>query len=321
MSSHPTELFRAMQRARRAARRHAIAATRAGFQAHEQALTEILLTRTAPPLAVVPFTQRQEAATGADWLWWWRGTAGEWFGALVQAKRNKPRLGGPWYDFGYASSNGARQVESLLQSAAHLGVPAVYVLYNHPAVPDWSCLASPCCYVGRESWRTRLGVAVLPALLAGSLAGFEEVAPCFSRPLECLACRVPLRGHTSWLGPDIRDPQLQAFLQEEPPAGGARQVARMLLAQLQDLRAQQFGVATQDVVHRPSVSPDAVFKELPDDRGHFGEPYFEHVLRGLRSRAPWYIEELVQGGLVDGVAQELPDVAGVVIVDDVSEPE
>jgi hypothetical protein len=84
-----------LQTARRATVRHALAAERAGFASHEQALTEVVLTRAAPAVQVSTFSQREEARTGADWLWWWRGR-GEWFGALVQAKRNKPLHSRPW---------------------------------------------------------------------------------------------------------------------------------------------------------------------------------------------------------------------------------
>lgn len=88
-----------LQTARRSAVRHATAAARAGFAAHEQALTEIVLTRAAPAAQVWTFSQREEGKTGVDWLWGWRD-AGEWFGMLVQAKRNKPAHSRPRYDFG-----------------------------------------------------------------------------------------------------------------------------------------------------------------------------------------------------------------------------
>lgn len=47
-------MFGRLQTGRRAVTRHAVAASRAGFDAHEQALTEILLTRVAPPALTVP---------------------------------------------------------------------------------------------------------------------------------------------------------------------------------------------------------------------------------------------------------------------------
>src|SRR5690606_13749003 len=90
IGQHEAVLRDDLQTARRAAKRHAAAADRAGFTAHEQALTEIVLTRAAPSASVYTYSQRDEGRVGADWLWWWRGTR-EWFGVLVQAKRNKPR--------------------------------------------------------------------------------------------------------------------------------------------------------------------------------------------------------------------------------------
>lgn len=138
-----------LKTARRAALRHATAADHAGFQAHEQALTEIVLTRNAPVTQVWTYTQREEARTGADWLWWWR-SGGEWFGALVQAKRNKPRLSMPWYDFGYRTGSGHRQIDLLLGHARNLGVPAVYVLYNYPRIDPHAAVGTPCCVAPNE---------------------------------------------------------------------------------------------------------------------------------------------------------------------------
>lgn len=304
-----------LRTARRAAVRHAAAAQRAGFNAHEQALTEIVLTRAAPAARVWTFSQREEARTGADWLWWWRG-GGEWFGALVQAKKNKPLRGAPWYDFGYRTASGPRQVDQLLHEATRWGVPAVYVLYNHPRVSPSVQVSSPCCVLPSEGWRARLGVAVVPALVAQSLVGgAEDAAVQYSRPLECLACggRGP-RLITS-VRSSITDDNLIQFL------GGTslslpRLVARGVLAQVAWMRMGQARRASPEL-GRPALDVfDRVFTGLPSDQGHLAEPYFEHVLRGLRSQPPWYVAAALEGVRAEELANELGGIAGLVVFDD-----
>ncbi len=283
-----------LQTARRATVRHALAAERAGFASHEQALTEVVLTRAAPAVQVSTFSQREEARTGADWLWWWRGR-GEWFGALVQAKRNKPLHSRPWYDFGYRTNSGSRQVDRLLDTAKRLEVPAVYVLYNHPAIPPSVSVSSPCCTLPSEGWRTRLRVAVLPALMAETLVGGnEELAVRYARPLECLACT----GLAPRLIPKVRlgieDSELLQFLSGQS-LDLPQLVARGLLAQLADMRLGQFRQAPSDFGPSDLDMLDRVFRDLPTDAGHFAEPYFGHVLRGLRTRPPEYVTAVLEG--------------------------
>ncbi len=299
-----------LRTARRAAVRHAAAASRAGFNAHEQALTEIVLTRAAPAARIWTFSQREEARTGADWLWWW-SSGSEWFGALVQAKRNKPRHGLPWYDFGYRTGAGDRQIDLLLGHARRLGVPAAYVLYNHPRIEPGVTLGSPCCIAPYESWRTRLGVAVVPALLAQPLVGgSEDVAIQHARPLECLVCAGRRPRLLRPVASSVIDPDLRSFLR-----GGSvtltRVVALGLLAQLAQMRMGQFRAAPATGVELDA--PRQVFRQLPTDRGHFVEPYFEHVLRGLLRQPPWYLNALLEGGTWESVAEELDGVEGVVL--------
>lgn len=300
-----------LQTARRAAKRHAAAADRAGFTAHEQALTEIVLTRAAPSASVYTYSQRDEGRVGADWLWWWRGTR-EWFGVLVQAKRNKPRsTRTPWYDFGYQTGSGARQVDLLLASARRLGVPAVYVLYNHPAIGRSVSVSAACCSYPRESWRTRLQVAVVPALMAPGLIGNEDVAAQHARPLECLVCHGPVPALLRPVVTGITSEKLRRFITGED-GDFPRVVARGLLTQLADRRLGQLRAAS-DVVGPTSQIPDRVFVDLPEDLGHFTEPYFEHVLRGLRTQAPEYVSALQEGVPFDELGADLEGVDGVVV--------
>lgn len=128
-----------------------------GVDQHEETLTQSLLLdlRVAvPELNVRTFTRQEEnRASGADWLWWWRGRD-RWFAHLVQAKRLTEGSGGKaGYSVGYRpsrrSSTGSPaplQIDTLLSAAGALGVPAVYALYN-PSRPGErltpGCLAVP----------------------------------------------------------------------------------------------------------------------------------------------------------------------------------
>jgi hypothetical protein len=128
-----SEVRQRLMAGRRAVVWHGTAAKRADFDAHEQAPTEILLTRVAPAVKFVTFTQVQEATAGSDWLWWWH-SGDSWFGMLVQAKRNTAKSGMPRYDFGYRSGRGkSRLVELVIGSVQSLKVPAVYVRHSSRA--------------------------------------------------------------------------------------------------------------------------------------------------------------------------------------------
>jgi hypothetical protein len=291
-----------LQTARRAATRHAVAAERAGFSAHEQALTEIVLTRAAPAARVWTFSQREEAKTGADWLWWWRG-GGQWFGALVQAKRNKPARREPWYDFGYRTGSGQRQVDVLLGTARRHRVPAVYVLYNHPPIPAGVSVSRPCCSSGYEGWRTRLRVAVLPALIAQALVGGMEDAALLIRSLQ----------------PAVTDPGLLQFLTGQPSTLPSL-VARGVLAQLTSARFGQFREATPELERLDREVLGRLFTDLPLDQGHFAEPYFDHVLRGLRREPPWYVAAALEGVPMEEIGADVEGIEGLVVFEDI-EPE
>lgn len=89
-------------------------------------------------------------------------------------------------------------------------------------------------------------------------------------------------------------------------------MARGLLTQLADRRLGQLRAAS-DVVGPTSQIPDRVFVDLPEDLGHFTEPYFEHVLRGLRTQAPEYVSALQEGVPFDELGADLEGVDGVVV--------
>lgn len=92
-----------------------------------------------------------------------------------------------------------------------------------------------------------------------------------------------------------------------------RVVARGLLTQLADRRLGQFRAAVPDVVGPASKISDRVFVGLPEDVGHFSEPYFEHVLRDLRTQAPEYVSALQDGVRFDEVGADLEGIEGVVV--------
>ena len=67
-------------------------------------------------------------------------------------------------------------------------------------------------------------------------------------------------------------------------------MAERLFAAVAQARRGQFSRA----VAAPLALPAArVFGEVPQDRGHFPGPYFEQVLRGLRTEAPTYVLDLL----------------------------
>lgn len=87
------------------------------------------------------------------------------------------------------------------------------------------------------------------------------------------------------------------------------------------MRLGQFRRASSEL-GRPAVgvaAPDRVLTDLPGDEGHFAEPYFEHVLRGVRRRPPEYVAAALEGAPMDDFAHDLEGVEGVVILEDVEE--
>jgi hypothetical protein len=50
-----------------------------------------------------------------------------------------------------------------------------------------------------------------------------------------------------------------------------------------------------DAAERVVTAPDPVSTDLPPDKGHFSEPCFQHILRGLRTRIPDYVHDVLAG--------------------------
>jgi hypothetical protein len=113
------------------------------------------------------------------------------------------------------------------------------------------------------------------------------------------------------------DPELVNFLRI--PQSGARAVAKATLDRVLKVRAGQFvGVSTAG----PGIMHDGghdelgrVFPDLPADTGHWGVPYFEHVLGPLRHAPPDYVREIQSGEFdVNRMSSRLSGTAGVVVV-------
>lgn len=147
------------------------------------------------------------------------------------------------------------------------------------------------------------------------VGGNEGIAVQYARPLECLACLSP----TPRLVPSVRlgiaDGELLQFLSAQS-LSLPRRVARGLLTQLTRMRMGQFRQAPPDF-RRPGLEvPDRVFTGLPTDTGHFAEPYFDHVLRGLRANPPEYVTAALKGLPMEEFAQVVEGIEGLVILDD-----
>jgi hypothetical protein len=309
-----TDVFDGLKAARRATARFVQSAVDRGFEPKEESITDYLLSQLPPDLDVRIFTRAEENSTyGADWLWWW--TDGhEWFGSLIQAKRRLP--GRRPYDFHYTPRRSGRnpdpepQIDTLLRAASRHGVPAVYALYNGDSLPEPVRDRCACTHQG-EATRTRLSTAVVPALVA-QLANPRGIDVSESwAPLECLACPHSDVGGTPLVLCALSS-EMKAFLRAD--ANLPRAVARRQLTQLAWARIGQFRAFS--AWQPPRLRNDRVVTETGDDRGHFSEPWIEHVMRGLRSEPPEYIWQLMEDELASAPA-ELDRLAGVVIVSSV----
>lgn len=312
----PHQLLEALGAARRAVDDYVATRRRQGATWDEETATQLLCMAAYPRIEAVEFNHHEERVTGADWLWWWVDSCDECFGMLAQAKKLHHRGQERWFiDFRYPGST-CRQMTSLFRTADDLEVAAAYVLYAGDAEyrAGLACgtdhaTSGPCPQCERAS------VSVLAALAARGVVRWSALSYPGRSALDAFQCSSPIEdladpAHSPALIHDLNlryvSPEVRRFLVE--PQSGARQVAKMILSQLSELRVGQFAAVTID---RTPVTGTAVFDELPDDVGHFGIPYFPHTLRGLRSRLPDYVPEVLQGARPQWL---LDRVAGVVIV-------
>ena len=283
----------------------------------ETSITEIVMSRAAAAVNVVPFTQPAETISGADWIWWWVD-ADSAYGMLVQAKRLNVHPGKWRFDFGYRSAAGGQQ-SILRATAASLNLVPVYALYLGTGdYRDWE----QCCddHQGRRCpWCVKRSVSLMPAMLADP-AIVNDSATTYERsvaleelwkPSSTRALLIPI------LMEDM-DPELINFLLT--PQAGVRQVAKSMIDRLLRTRAGQFTAVSPSASSiMRSGSHDRlgpVFPDLPSDSGHWGVPYFQHALGPLLHVPPDYVLEIESGEFgVGDVSSNMPgDVAGVVVV-------
>jgi hypothetical protein len=282
----------------------------------EEHATERLYMAAFPHVKWINFNRVQERATGSDWLWWWVDPTGECFGLLIQAKILKRRPNGSWFiDFRYRDGS---QMKNLLETANFFEVPAAYILY----CGDVSYREGLNCgsrHVNERCGRCeRASVSIVPGLIAdrvvaNSLSNYPgtSAVDAFHRsdPVEDLVDpdlpQMPLFDlNLRWVGADLR-----SFLLGRQT--GVRQVARLIFAAVSRMRKGDYRAETSERID--VGTNNAVFREVPSDYGHFGAAYFHHILRGLRTELPVYVQETVSFG--EPPAWLANRLAGIAIID------
>ncbi len=258
------------------------AAKAAGLTFNEETITETILLdlQTDYPghVEVVAFNKRQEAKTGADWLWSFVSADGSRsLTMLVQAKRLED------VEQVYRGINRTigkrlppvRQIDQLLDTARQQGVPAFYAFYNH--LSQTSRVPKTCrsldagdvdhiCGFGVSLAEAQSVKADLPDEMFDTHRGH-------SMPLHCLLC--------SW-GSGTR------------PDGGTPELAAAAIARLS--------------------GATAVDARGPEDLGlrEGLHPLVEFAL-GIAARR--------SDGVDNPEAENVPDIAGVVVLRDAKEME
>lgn len=307
-----TDVRVALARGRAACVEHMADCEASGLQWTEEPVTEILLSRTAPQVRFVPFTRRQEAQVGADWLWWWVAPGGESFGMLVQAKRLYVHKNRWSFKFNY---NAGQQRQALYEAADALDVAPVYGLYlGTQAYRAGASCGSEAHTAEFCEFCARRAVSVLPALLAeGHLV--SDAFSTYERSLALETAFVNAEEQSAWLGAisaDLTD-DVRTFL--TTPQAGARAIARSLLDRVLHVRAGQFSKNIEAMVRTERLG--SVFPELPADRGHFPVPYLPLILRGLVHAPPDYVLSIIAGDdLGPPPANNIAGVAVAVLTND-----
>jgi len=253
-----------------------IGCERDGSAWREETISELVWQAARPYVMYADFTRHQEAAVGADWLWWWVDHTGECFGMLVQAKRLHCQ-GSNWtIDF---RTNKSEQMRRLFRTANLFSVPAAYVLYmgsvdyraSFSCGPDHHARCEPC---------RKASVSVMAGLLASMTSpsprdGANEALNS-SVPLENLADPGAEPGPIYDLNLRNTDGDLRTFLLERQ--SGAKRIARTMFDAVSNVRS---GMLSQDVADHIDTDRDAVFCDVPLDSAHFGVSYFSHTKEKL----------------------------------------
>ncbi|MBC6461451.1 hypothetical protein [Actinomadura sp. HBU206391] len=297
--------------------RHMAACEQAGMRWGETSITEVVTSRAAKAMTVMPFTQRAEALSGADWVWWWVDSRGA-YGMLVQAKRVTVSWGKWKFDFNYPDGTGTQR-STLMSAAATLDLLPVYALYLGTGdYRSWEPRTS-----GHRSGRclqcVKRSVSLMPALLAEALV-VDDAASTYERSVALEDLWEPSTTDALII-PAIQEqlaPELSEFLTNRQD--GSRAVTRSMIDRVLRVRFGEFSAATRgDSEVRQGGTHDRlgpVFSRVPADTGHWGMSYFEHMLTPLLHAPPRYVLEVMSGDFVeDSLAAEMPaNVAGIVAV-------
>ncbi|MEV0530886.1 hypothetical protein [Kitasatospora sp. NPDC050463] len=303
----------------------------------EEYITTLLCSRLVPEVTYVKFSKQQESRVGGDYLWWWVDRSGEAFGCLVQAKVIHHKGRGWRIGFHHETRTGL-QMDQLLAASDFFEVLAAYAFYAGDAAYRSTMRCSQRHHGVLCHQRQGAGVTILPALNAQRtvenarlratappsklpfLGGFDPIEDVFhhAEPLSRLTepgrandDPASIRYYRMRLGPGMNG--LRELL--TPGQIGARKVAQFMTDKLAQQAAGTFETAVLPDVHTDQVEVGGrVFDTLPGARGHFGRPFFEHALRGLRTGLPDYVEAALRSPS-DGVPAELAEHAdGLVVV-------
>jgi hypothetical protein len=303
----------AMARIRAAAEAYMDERDVAGLGWAEESVTDVAVHKGQPEVEVVQFNRVQEGGyrggpgVGADYLWWWLDPANDdCFGMLVQAKRLDLAGRRPKVDI---SHRGGKQLGDLMRTAEHFQIPAMYSVYTGGAVYRSEL---PCFHDKRPDCLQCRRMAILMIAALQVYIDWEFPTNTASEVLNsgvalenlvdpALVADIP------WVMPEIRSDTLREFLRREQR--GPREVAKRIFAEVVTQRNGSYSAAVAEPM---TLVGELMFPNVPQDRGHYVAPYFEHVLRGLRLSPPDYVADAIAGRpLSDEVTQR---VDGLVLV-------
>lgn len=283
----------------------------------ETSITELVISRAAAAVVVVPFTQRAEKLSGADWIWWWIDHRGA-YGMLVQAKRLTVTHGAWRFGFDYPGGKGSQRA-TLMSTSRYLGLLPAYALYlGTGGYRGWK-RCSDDHRSGRCLHCVKRSVSLMPALLAEeSLVNSSAITYERSVALEELWTPAATR---AMLIPSLRrqmEPELAEFLSK--PQQGTRAVTRSMIDRVLRVRLGQLSTAPMTALNTATEGDHdrlgSRFADVPSDFGHWDLNYFQHVLDPLRQAPPEYALRIATGEFErEDIASIMPEtVAGIVVV-------
>ncbi len=264
-------LLNAFTRIRVAAETHMDDRDLAGLGWTEETVTELAIHRGAPAVEVVQFNRQQEGRGVGADYLWW------WLDTLsderigMLVQAKRLDIVGGRPAVNINHRNG-RQLSDLLQTAKDFDVPAMYGVYTGGRVYRRDL---PCCH-GQKKQHC-LGCC----RMAVSMISAYQLLVTRESPIDTGSALI----NESIALEDLVDPA--------HAAGPIRDV---------NLRNLPHGELRDFLLQDPDV---------PQDTGHFPQPYFDHVLRGLRTSPPPYMTDLLAGRRTTFDDERI---AGVVIV-------